>query len=118
MAKNFYAVLIRWNNAPTDAKITEIDEALGTTSDWLRFGGHNWILWTESSAVQIYASLAAKLSQNDSELVLKFDPYDYSGWAPKWVDDWIVQRRDGALRLINPPAPPSLSSFFSLDPKS
>jgi hypothetical protein len=117
MAKTFYAVLIRWNAQPSDAKIKEIDEALGSTADWLRFGGHNWIVWTESSPVQIYASLAAKLSQNDSELVLKFDPYDYSGWAPKWVDDWIVQRRDGALRVISPPAPPpSLSSFF--DPKS
>jgi hypothetical protein len=109
MAKSFYAVLIRWDILPTDAKVKEIDETLGVLGDWLRFGGHNWVVWSESTPARIYAALSGKLSQKDSELVLKFDPNDYSGWAPKWVDDWIAQRRDGAMRVISPPFPPSLS---------
>ncbi|SDT17792.1 hypothetical protein [Bradyrhizobium canariense] len=115
MAKSFYAVMIRWDILPTEAKVSEIDATLGVLGDWLRFGGHNWLIWSESTPSQIYAALAGKLSQKDSELIVNFDPNSYSGWAPKWVDDWITQRRDGALKVISPPSP-SFASLFEPKP--
>jgi hypothetical protein len=111
MPKSFYAVLIRWDAAPTDAKVEEIDATLGEFGDWLRFGGHNWLVWSDSTPRQIYVALSGKLSQKDSELIMAFDPNSYSGWAPKWVDAWIVERRDGSLRVITPPHPPYFPPF-------
>lgn len=94
MAETFYAVMIHWHSPPTDEKVKEIDDVLSYLGDWLRFGGSNWLLWSDITAHGVYQTLATKLSQKDSELVVKFDPHTYAGWAPKWVDAWIVERRD------------------------
>lgn len=116
MAKSFYAILIRWNEAPIDSRIGEIDNVLGVLGDWVRFSGYNWIVWSDSTAGQIYQALTGKLTQSDSELVVKFDPNAYSGWAPKWIDDWITERRDGSMRVVN--ALTSTSPLFPpFDPK-
>jgi hypothetical protein len=112
MAKSFYAVMIHWDSSPTDAKVAEIDQTLGVLGDWLRFGGHNWLLWSESSAHDIFQLLAGRLAQKDSELIVKWDPHSYAGWAPKWVEDWVTERRDGSMRLVSPPAKPPLPPYF------
>lgn len=90
MARNLYVVIVRWVKTPqTTQNIERIDAVLTTHGDWLRFSGSNWLLDTDSSANQVFQSLASVLHRDDSELIVRADPHDYSGWSAKWVDDWV-----------------------------
>jgi hypothetical protein len=106
MPKSFYGIMVRWNTEPTMANINAVDAALGKIGDWVRFSGANWLIWTDETAVPIYSELRSVLTQNDSEIVLKLDPSDYTGWAPPWIDEWIKVRAQGGNALANLFSPP------------
>ncbi|MEH6949829.1 hypothetical protein V4R08_00495 [Nitrobacter sp. NHB1] len=77
--------------------IQTIDLALGELGDWLRFSGSCWILLTDKSSRDIFASLSKILNKDDSEIIAKIDPTTVNGWAPKWIDEWINSRRSQVL---------------------
>jgi hypothetical protein len=94
VARNLYAIFVRWAGTPnTPENIQKIDNALGPYGDWLRFSGSNWLLDTDHSSEVIFKALANILHKDDSELIMKVDPNDYSGWASGWVDNWLKSKR-------------------------
>jgi hypothetical protein len=85
-----YMIAIRWASAP---KNKVIEDAIATVGTWLRFSQHCWLLHVQTGDAQtIYAELAKVLSKADNELIVKIDPVDYQGWAPKWINEWINER--------------------------
>ena len=67
-----------------------IDNKFG---DWMRFSAYIWILDTDSAANDIFRALSAFLNKEDSELIIRLDLSDWSGWSYKWVDDWLKSKR-------------------------
>lgn len=94
MAKNLFLVTIRWVHTPlTEENIKRIDDTLGTFGDWMRFNAYCWIVDTDSNAIDIFNALGRFLHKDDSELILRLDLSDWSGWCPKWVDDWLKTKK-------------------------
>jgi hypothetical protein len=85
-----YFVSVRWNKTPMNPEL--VDRALGSKGDWLRFNAQCWLDWTSETENQLNASLMAILHKEDSVLVMRVDPINYTGWAPKWVWDWVKER--------------------------
>ncbi len=75
---------------------TKINELLPTFNhalDWVRYAPNCWIVWTTSSAEKWYDRLKPHLTDNDHMLIVTLNLQDYSGWLPKWVLDWISEKR-------------------------
>jgi hypothetical protein len=94
MASKLYLITIRWVETPSTVEnIQRIDALLSALGDWVRFSGMTWLLATDHSSPDIYAKLATFLKKDDSELIIRADPSDYSGWAAHWIDNWITSKR-------------------------
>jgi hypothetical protein len=98
VASKLYIIAVRWVETPlTMENVQKIDALLTPLGDWVRFSGTTWLLATDqnslTNSITIYASLGTFLKEGDSELIIRIDPSEYSGWAAKWVDDWIMSKR-------------------------
>jgi hypothetical protein len=87
---NLYCVSIRW--VKTALSPTSIENVLGRNGDWLRFDGYTWLAHSNANAHDLTNQLRAVLNVEDNILVFKCDLSDYSGWAQKWVWDWITAK--------------------------
>jgi hypothetical protein len=107
VAENLYIVTIRWTKTLlTEENVEKIDDILNPLGNWLRFSGTTWILATDSSAMEIFHALSEFLHKDDSELIMRVDPDDYSGWAAKWVDEWLISKRKTQAMALPPPKKP------------
>jgi hypothetical protein len=94
VASKLYLIAVRWVETPlTSENIQKIDALLTPLGDWIRFSGTTWLLATDHNSLAIYSSLGEFLKKGDSELIIRVDPHDYSGWAAQWVDSWIMSKR-------------------------
>lgn len=94
MAKNLFIVTIRWVTTPlTQENLLQIDNLLTGCGDWLRFSGTVWLLDTNKSAEQVFQVLGTFLKKDDSELIVRADLNDFSGWCQKWVNDWLQTKK-------------------------
>lgn len=90
MTKSLHVIVIRISDPSTVlAKSAKIEAAINPLGDWLRFSSTNWFIYSDKPSIEIYRALTAVLTKDDSEIVMKADPSDYSGWSAKWVDDWL-----------------------------
>jgi hypothetical protein len=78
----------------TFPKPEEVDKILGWAGNWLRFDAWSWLIATERPAHEVNAALRTVLAPEDSILIIRCDPNDYSGFAQQWVWDWIDGYRD------------------------
>jgi hypothetical protein len=61
--------------------------------DWLRFGGTNWIAWTEHSPAQWNNLVKPFLEGNDQVVIYGINNSDRSGILHKWIWDWLDKNR-------------------------
>jgi hypothetical protein len=55
--------------------------------------GWSWFAYTNSSAADIRSELLNNINkENDVLIIIKVDPGEFDGWAPKWVWDWLADR--------------------------
>jgi hypothetical protein len=94
VAQNLFLVTVRWVRTPlTEENVKKVDAIMDGVGDWLRFSGTSWIVDTDKAAVDIFNMLSRFLHSDDSHLIIKLDLKDWSGWCPKWVDEWIKSKR-------------------------
>jgi hypothetical protein len=94
MSTNFYLVTIYWNKTPmTFENVSKADAIFGVAGDWLRFSGSAWVVISDKTAHEIDRALRTILTDDDHDVVVKFNPHEMAGWAPAWVDQWIIARR-------------------------
>ena len=106
MAK-LYSITIRWIKTPaTDDNAKRMAAAVGQAGDWIRLSVFSWFLWSEYTSTAIAEHLRAQLHPEDSIVIVAVDPNDASGWAPKWVWDWIAQKAENAKQ-------PALGGLFA-----
>lgn len=61
--------------------------------DWLRYGGVNWIVWTEHSPSRWNDLVKPHLTGNDQVLIYGIKNSDRSGLLYKWVWEWLDRKR-------------------------
>jgi hypothetical protein len=94
VAKNLFIVTIRWVHTPlNEANIKRIDDTLTQFGDWLRFSGFSWIVDTDRNADEIFRALGQFMHKDDSELIVRLDLSDWSGWCFPWVDAWLRSKK-------------------------
>jgi hypothetical protein len=81
-----YSLNIRWVKTPNPE---EIEKILARAGDWLRFHASSWLVATDYSVHDVNAELRKVLTPEDSILIIRCDPGDYTGFAQPWVWDWI-----------------------------
>jgi hypothetical protein len=81
-----YSLNIRWVRTPNPE---EVEKILARAGDWLRFNAWSWLVATDYTVHDVTASVRTVLTVDDSFLIIRCDPSDYSGFAQPWVWDWI-----------------------------
>jgi hypothetical protein len=120
MPTPLYSLNIRW--VKTLPNPEEVDKILTRAGDWLRFNAWSWLVATDYPVQDVSAALRTVLASEDSILIIRCDPNDYSGFAQKWVWDWInkYQTRSSnplSAGLGGPHAPGGLLPPSPLDPR-
>lgn len=93
----------------TTENVAKIDAILGVAGDWLRFSGTTWILFSDRSRIEIGSAIRTALTPEDSDLTAAVDPDDLYGWAPGWIEEWIIERTRQQMdqiptKTIGPPS--------------
>jgi hypothetical protein len=86
MNEKLYIVVVNWAGAPNTAIV---EGALGALGTWLRFSNNVWFFKTQRETTDIFKALAAVLTKQDNEIIIRVDKNDWWGWAKQWVADWI-----------------------------
>ena len=93
MPRKMYLISVRWVATELiEENIKKIDSLLTPLGEWIRFSGTCWIIKTNSTSQQIFEALASFLKKEDNEIIARIDPGDLNGWAPKWVDEWLMKK--------------------------
>jgi hypothetical protein len=85
-----YMLAVRWLSS--EIKPERIDVALDGMGDWFRYNGFTWFVHTDQSAQQISQAVRVMLGSNDSIVVIRADPGDVAGWAPRDVWNWLQSK--------------------------
>lgn len=121
-----YSLNIRWVKTQVNTQI--IENVLNGAGDWFRFDAWSWLLASEYGAADVMNALRTVLKPEDSILIIKCDPDDYSGFAPTMVWEWLNKYRTqsvavnaglgaNALSMRPPPNPPGLGLGMVLPKK-
>lgn len=73
-------------------KTTELEPVFDQLGNWARFNGWSWFVFTEKTPKEIYNVLVSQIANDDSVLILRADPSNPQGWAPKWLWEWLSAR--------------------------
>ncbi len=74
-------------------KVSELEPIFNVAVDWLRYAPNCWIVWTTSDAGKWFSRLKPKLGPDDTMLIIRVDPNERNGWLPKWIWEWLQQKR-------------------------
>jgi hypothetical protein len=85
--EHLYLITVRWHVMPP--KHEGVEAAIAPHGRWMRFSGHSWLFWTTKNSQQINDLLAAVLTGNDSQIIVRIDQSDWYGFAQPWVWNWI-----------------------------
>jgi hypothetical protein len=66
-----------------------VEKVLAPAGDWLRFDAWSWLVATDYSVHDVNAALRSALTPEDSILIIRCDPSDYTGFAQPWVWNWL-----------------------------
>jgi Uncharacterized protein conserved in bacteria (DUF2188) len=90
MADPVYMVAFRWVTT-TDilSHLPRVESALASNGNWARLNVHTWFVKSSRGAVAISARIRLELKGDDSVVVIRADPADAEGWAPKWLWEWL-----------------------------
>ena len=92
--RQLFLITTRWVKTPiTAALLQTVDNILTGHGEWIRFHGQTWFVWTESSLSKVASDIRPLVQAEDSLLVLPVDPIQFDGWAPKWVWEWLDDKR-------------------------
>jgi hypothetical protein len=83
-----------WKGTP---KVTELEPVFNHALDWARYAANCWILWTTTEPDVWLERIRPHLGVDDNvviaELALGTSPTNYTGWAGKWLWEWIKKPR-------------------------
>ncbi|WP_445493134.1 hypothetical protein [Rhodopseudomonas sp. RCAM05734] len=95
----FYVISVSW--VPGPANLTDVEAVelcIQRFGDWFRFSASTWLCWTDVGPQALYGALRTALDARNNFLVTAFDPYQWSGWGPNVLEEWINERK---LKLIS-----------------
>jgi hypothetical protein len=106
---------------PGVPRIRDLEPAIGSIGDWVRYSALSWLVWTDKPMTQIYLILRASIDADDHFFAAEINTADAAGYLPPWIWSWIKSKGlnvvDGApvqnalAQLISPPRPPSTLPF-------
>lgn len=75
-------------------KIKELEPFFtGFGGDWVRYSSHCWLLWTDKSVADVYATLRPQLTSQDQLLISALKIEDSFGLLSPWIWTWIQTKR-------------------------
>jgi hypothetical protein len=90
-----YSINVRWEKTPFN--LAALEAALAASmagGDWVRLNGFTYLIWTGLSAEALSRVVRTVLKEpEDIVLIYSVDLSDFSGWAPKWMWDWLLAKR-------------------------
>jgi hypothetical protein len=81
-------LIITYDLKTTGHNYTPLYEALQNQGPWAHYLASTWLIKTEKSPQQMYESLAAHITTNDSILITTIHA-PYWGYLPKDAWDWL-----------------------------
>src|SRR5262249_25942673 len=74
---------------PGAIKMRDLEPAMTTIGDWVRYSALSWIVWTDKPASQVFQILRWHLDANDQVYIVKLDTLDSYGSLSPWIWTWM-----------------------------
>jgi hypothetical protein len=84
--------MIRWVSSKPQP--VRVDGALSPVGDWFRYNAETWFVEPGGGVSALNTALRQVLGTNDSVLIIRVDPDDFTGWAPPEAWNWLKTKRD------------------------
>jgi hypothetical protein len=67
----------------------DLEPAMATIGDWVRYSALSWIVWTDKPAGEIFATLRPYLDTQDQVLIIGVNMQDSFGSLTPWIWTWM-----------------------------